>query len=123
MPTPTDPILYEKIKQTITSKYKPSAYRSAFIVREYKKEFETKYKNSNAYIGNRQTSNLKRWFDEKWANQRGETGYKLKSDVYRPTIRINDKTPITFNELTSKQIREAKKEKAKTGRVRNFSKL
>lgn len=123
MPTPTDPILYEKVKKIITSKYKPSAYRSAMIVKQYKKEFEAKYKNSNAYIGNRQTSNLKRWMDEKWMNQRGETGYKYKSDVYRPTIRINDKTPITFNELSSKQIREAQKQKANIGRVYNFSKL
>ena len=123
MPTPTDPILYEKIKKDITSKYKPSAYRSGLLVQEYKKEYLKKHKNNNAYIGDRETSNLKRWFDEKWANQRGETGYKLKSDVYRPTIRINNKTPITFNELTSKQIREAKKEKARKGRVKNFSKL
>ena len=74
-------------------------------MRKYKEEYYKKHKNNNAYIGDRETSNLKRWFDEKWANQRGETGYKLKSDVYRPTIRINDKPPITFNELTSKQIR------------------
>lgn len=123
MPTPTDPILYDKIKQQITSKYKPSAYRSGLLVKEYKKEYEKKHKNDNAYIGNRNTSNLKRWFDEKWVNQRGEVGYKKEGDVYRPTIRINEKTPITFGELTRKQIREAQKEKAKSGRVLKFATL
>ena len=46
MPTPTDPILYDKIKQKITSKYKPSAYRSGLLVKEYKKEYEKKHKNN-----------------------------------------------------------------------------
>jgi len=40
--------------------------------------------------------------------------------VYRPTIRINEKTPTTFNELTKNQIIKAKKEKEKTGRVKKF---
>jgi Family of unknown function (DUF5872) len=36
MPTPNDKDLYEKIKKEITSKYKPSAYRSGIIVQKYK---------------------------------------------------------------------------------------
>jgi Family of unknown function (DUF5872) len=63
---------------------------------------------------------LKRWYDEKWLNQRGEVGYKNKGDIYRPTVRINDKTPITIQELTKSQIERAKKEKARTGRVKRF---
>lgn len=121
MPTPTDPILYDIIKQKITSKYKPSAYRSGLIVKEYKKEYEKKHKNNNSYIGDRETSNLRRWFNEVWLNQRGEVGYKRVHDVYRPTIRINEKTPITFGELTKKQIEKAKHEKAKSGRVKKFA--
>lgn len=121
MPTPTDPILYDMIKQRITSQYKPSAYRSGMIVQEYKKEYEKKHKNNNAYIGDRETSNLRRWFNEVWLNQRGEVGYKRVNDVYRPTIRINEKTPITFGELTKKQIEKAKQEKAKSGRVKKFA--
>jgi len=122
MPTPTDPILYDMIKQKITSKYKPSGYRSGLLVQEYKKEYLKKHKNNNAYVGDRKTSNLKQWFDAKWVNQRGEIGYKMKGDIYRPSIRINSKTPTTWNELTSKQIKEAQKEKATTGRVRKFKK-
>ena len=123
MPTPTDPILYEKIKQNINSKYKPSAYRSGLLVQEYKREYLKKYKNDDAYIGNRQTSNLKRWFDARWRSDTGNIKYTSKSSIYRPTIRIDKNTPITFNELSKQQIEKAKKEKAKLGRVKNFAKL
>jgi hypothetical protein len=121
MPQPTDEKLYEKIKNELFKKYKPSAYRSGLLVQKYKEEYVKKHNNNNYYRGNKTNSNLKRWFDEKWTNQRGEIGYKNKSDVYRPTIRINDKTPTTFNELTKNQIIKAKKEKEKTGRVKRFN--
>ena len=65
---------------------------------------------------------MNRWFSEKWSNQRGGTGYKSKSDVYRPTVKVNDKTPTTFNELTKKQIEKARQEKARTGKVKKFDK-
>ena len=121
MPQPTDDKLYEKIKNELFKKYKPSAYRSGLLVQKYKEEYVKKHNNNNYYRGNKTNSNLKRWFDEKWTNQRGEIGYKNKSDVYRPTIRINNKTPTTFNELTKNQIIKAKKEKEKTGRVKKFN--
>jgi hypothetical protein len=53
-------------------------------------------------------------------NQRGEIGYKYNNDIYRPTIRINKGTPITFIELMKNQIIKAQKEKATTGRVKRF---
>ena len=121
MPQPTDEKLYEKIKNELFKKYKPSAYRSGLLVQKYKEEFVKKHNNNNYYRGNKTNSNLKRWFDEKWTNQRGEIGYKNKSDVYRPTVRINNKTPTTFNELSKNQIIKAKKEKEKTGRVKKFN--
>ena len=121
MPQPTDDKLYEKIKNELFKKYKPSAYRSGLLVQKYKEEFVKKHNNNNYYRGNKTNSNLKRWFNEKWTNQRGEIGYKNKSDIYRPTIRINDKTPTTFNELTKNQITKAKKEKERTGRVKRFN--
>jgi hypothetical protein len=120
MPTPTDKDLYDKIKIEITSKYKPSAYRSGMIVKKYKEEYLKKHNNSNAYTGNRENSNLKRWFSEAWRNQRGEVGYKNQNDVYRPTIRVNAKTPTTFNELSHNQIIRAMNEKMNTGKVRRF---
>lgn len=123
MPTPKDQILYEKIKHFIHSKYKPSAYRSGLLVQEYKREYLKKYKNDDAYIGNRQESNLKKWFDEEWKNQRGKVGYEKTGDIYRPTKKINEKTPITWFELTPAQIKAAQNEKKKLGRVKNFAKL
>ncbi len=122
MPTPNDKDLYEKIKKEITSKYKPSAYRSGMIVKKYKEEYFKKHKNNNAYSGNRENSNLKRWFDEKWRTDKGEVGYKNKGDIYRPTVRIIDKTPITINELSQTQIKRAMNEKRRTGRVKKFDK-
>jgi hypothetical protein len=46
--------------------------------------------------------------------------YKKKDDVHRPTVRMNNKTPATFNELTKSQIIKAKKDQEKTGRVFYF---
>ena len=65
---------------------------------------------------------LSRWFDENWENQRGQTGYSKKGDVYRPTKRITKDTPTTFKELTKSQIEKAQREKIKTGRVSKFDK-
>ena len=103
MPTPTDQELYEKVKKSIMNKMKAnSAYRSGLIVQKYKEEYYKKHKNNNAYQGNKNNSDLRRWFKEKWRNQEGEIGYNKKGDIYRPTIKINNKTPLTFSELTKK---------------------
>ena len=76
MPVPNDKVLYEKIKNEITNKYKPSAYRSGLLVQKYKEEYYEKHKNNNnSYSGDRNNSNLKKWFSEMWLNQRGEVGY------------------------------------------------
>lgn len=123
MPQPTDINLYEKVKANISSKYKHSAYRSGLIVKQYKKEYYEKHKNNNAYTGSREKSNLKRWFQEAWTNQKGKVGYQNKDDVYRPTKRINSKTPTTFNELTQKQVKKAQAEKKTKKRVKIFSTL
>jgi len=75
------------------------------------------------YLKNKDESKgLARWFAEDWKNQRGEVGYTAKGDIYRPSHRINELTPTTWSELTTQEIKAAKKEKAKTGRVRRFKK-
>ena len=114
---PLDKELYEKIKKEVWSEYKvPSAYRSAQLVKRYKEAGGT-------YSGKKDKDDgLPLWFASKWKNQRGEVGYKFKSDVYRPTVRINSKTPTTFQELTTKEIERARREKAKDGRVDKFKK-
>ena len=122
---PRDKSLYEKVKKQIYKKNtKHSAYRSGMVVQTYKKKYSKKYGNkSKPYTGKKtKKRGLKRWFKEKWVNQRGEVGYKYKNDIYRPTFRINKKTPTTHKELTKKQIKRARKEKYTRGRVRKFKK-
>ena len=114
---PLDKELYERLKKEIWEQYKtPSAYRSAQLVKRYKEAGGT-------YSGKKdKDAPFKRWFNERWVNQRGEVGYTYPSDVYRPTVRINSKTPTTFQELTTKEIERARREKAKDGRVDKFKK-
>jgi hypothetical protein len=120
---PVDQLLYDAVKQTIY-KNQPvhSAYRSGAVVKEYKKRFAAKHGVSrSAYRGIRsKTTGLKRWFREKWRNQRGEIGYRYKSDVYRPTRRITKKTPRTFRELGKHRIRRGRTKKYRRGRVDTF---
>ena len=102
---PRDLKLYNKTKKKIYKKYpKHSAYRSGILVKTYKKTYKNKYgKNSKPYVGTKKRKvGLSRWFKEKWVNQRGEVGYKYKSDIYRPSKRITKKTPITHKELSKK---------------------
>lgn len=121
---PKDIKLYEKIKNNIYIKIpKHSAYRSGLVVKEYKKQYFKKYKSNNAYTGiKNKKKGLSRWFKEKWVNQRGEIGYKNKSDIYRPMYRITNKTPLTYDELSKTEINRARKEKKKKGRVYRFRK-
>lgn len=121
---------------------KPSAYKSGYIVKKYKdlggrfktkREAKTKTKTqsksrsrSRSRSGSTskpKTRGLSRWFAEKWVNQRGVVGYQHKSDVYRPTYRITNKTPVTWSELTKKEIDKARKIKATGQRVKRFRKV
>ena len=108
--------LLKEVKKEIYAKHpKHSAYRSGLLVQEYKKRGGT-------YSGDKSKGSLGRWFKEDWKNQRGETGYKKKGDVYRPTKRVSSKTPTTFKELSTKEIKAAQREKASKGRVKEFKK-
>ncbi len=119
---PKDKDLYEKTKKDIYKKYPThSAYRSGLLTKAYKEAYLKKHKSNNAYSGKKnENEGLSRWFSEEWKNDKGGIGYTSKSSVYRPTKRITKDTPITFNELSKQQIERAKKEKAKTGRVKTF---
>ena len=113
---PADPELYEKVKKEIIAKNPVhSAYRSGAIVKEYKKRGGT-------YTGTKpKKTGLTRWFEEDWKSQSGNYGYKKKGDIYRPTVRVTSKTPITMSELTEKEKKRAMYEKKTKGRVRSFS--
>ena len=122
MVQPKDLKLYSAVKRKIYKKYpKHSAYRSGLVVQTYKKDFKKKYGNRSPYLGKKpKRSGLSRWFAEDWRNQRGGIGYKSKSDIYRPTRRITKKTPTTFHELSQRQIKRARSEKYRSGRVKRF---
>jgi hypothetical protein len=119
----TDEKLYEKIKKDLYEKMpKHSAYRSGILVKKYKEAFYKKHGNKKTpYKGNKTVKKgLSRWFAEEWKNQRGNIGYKYKNDVYRPTKRITKKTPITYDELSEKEIKRARTKKYNKGRVNRF---
>jgi hypothetical protein len=121
--TPTDQVLYDKVKKEIYEQNPVhSAYRSGTIVKKYKEEFVKEYgKEKKPYAEKKPTkTGLKRWFNEDWRNQRGELGYKYKSDVYRPTKRITKKTPKTYKELSKKRINKARTQKYRKGKVHKF---
>ena len=105
MSIPKDKDLYEKIKKMVYKIYdKPSAYRSGFLVKKYKEEFFKKYgENVEPYEDTSKDKPLKRWFEEKWEDVnplKNEKSYP----VYRPTKRINKKTPLTVNEVDKKDL-------------------
>jgi hypothetical protein len=120
---PSDKALYQSVKARIYKQVpKHSAYRSGLVVKAYKAAFKRKHGNSRQpYRGSRSRSRgLGRWFAEKWVNQRGEVGYKYKSDIYRPSRRVTQDTPKTYRELSPSAIRRARSKKSKTGRVDRF---
>ena len=112
---PTNPRLYQAVKEKI---YKDipthSAYRSGLIVQEYKRR-------GGKYVGVKpKTKGLTRWFKEEWRNQRGGVGYQKKGDIYRPTRRVTEKTPVTLQEPTPGELKTAMKKKMTKGRVNKF---
>jgi len=121
--TPADPALYARVKRAVHKQYpKPSAYRSGILVQRYKKAFAREHPGrKKAYRGKyAPKKGLARWFREDWRNQRGEVGYRGKTDVYRPTRRVTAKTPLTFVELSPAELARARRKKGKTGRVARF---
>ena len=46
--------------------------------------------------------------------------WRYLSDIYRPTVSVAKNTPTTFAELTTEEIAKARREKARTGRVKQF---
>lgn len=97
MAIPLDKKLYEKVKAEIYKKYpKNSAYRSGAIVKEYKRL-------GGEYEGIKPKDGLTRWYKEKWVNVdplKSKTSYP----VYRPSVRVNSKTPLLASEIDKKDL-------------------
>ena len=117
MTQPANPELYARVKAKIYREIPThSAYRSGLLVQEYKRL-------GGKYLGKKTAGEgLARWFQEEWRNQRGGIGYDRKGDIYRPTKRINEKTPVTLQELSASEVKTAMRRKATKGRVNKFTK-
>ena len=97
-----NPKLYEKAKKKADLTYKKhSAYKSMYIQSEYKKL-------GGKYKGKKNTEGIQRWNKEEWIQvipylEKGEKlvcgGTERKNKVCRPLKKINEKTPITIEEL------------------------
>lgn len=64
--------------------------------------------------------NLKRWFKEKWRTPKGNKGYGKGENTFRPTVKVNKKTPLTWSQLTPSEKARAQKEKNTKGRVSRY---
>ena len=109
MPTPLDPELYEYAKRQADKIYKKSsAYKSGYIVKLYKRL-------GGEYLEDNKEHSLGRWYKEMWKDV-GNKNYP----VYRPTIRINENTPLTVNEIDRENLKKQIKLKQSYRGYRNL---
>lgn len=143
MAKPKNKDLYNRVKAQAKKKFRgdwPSAYGSAWLVREYKKRGGS-YKdggisrcdcNSCNKCAKRKVlekyaeGGLKRWFKEKWTKPSGEAcgSDKGKEDAKcRPSKKVSSKTPVTWGEMSKSQRKKAITDKNKaTKKGQQFSK-
>lgn len=105
-----DKELYEKVKKQADMIYKKSsAYKSGYIVKEYKKL-------GGRYSGKKPINKgLNRWYKEKWTDVGGQS-----YPVYRPKKRITKETPLTVSEIDPKNLKEQIKLKQKIKGKKNL---
>ena len=127
---PVDKKLYAKVKKEADAKFdeKTSAYKSMWIVNQYKKR-------GGEYSGKKNTKQgLTRWLKEKWIDTKTikrdksgkivsykqcgrvgdrKTGYPL----CRPLKKISKDTPKTVKEIPKPVLKKLKKKKKSTKRI------
>lgn len=120
MPQPVNHTLYAKVKAAADAKFlaPTSAYKSAWIVAEYKRR-------GGVYHEDNKPRKLKRWFNEKWVDlerpRADGKGYEQCGrphastrgtyPVCRPSRRVNTETPLTVPEIDKKKLSGIKREK------------
>ena len=110
MPIVLNKKLYNLVKKQADEVYKkPSAYKSGYIVKEYKRR-------GGQYADDGKEKNLKRWYEEKWGDVGGES-----YPVYRPSVRVNKNSPLTINEIDETNLKKQIKEKQIIKGLRNLS--
>lgn len=124
MPLPTDSGLYQEAKDFIMSKYKKySPYASGAIVKHYKQLFAKKHgEDTPPYSSDDKPKNLTRWFEEKWVSINPLEGLKDSSyyPVFRPTNRVNSKTPLLYQETSQEALKDTLALKQKLKGARNI---
>lgn len=124
MPEPNDQSLYNEARNFIMSRYKKnSAFASGAIVKQYKQQYKKKYgENSKPYSGDNKPRNLDRWFKEKWVDINpllGITNDKAYP-VFRPTKKVDSKTPTLYQNIPKSNLKEQYKLKQKYKGERNL---
>ena len=102
-----DKELYERVKKQADSIYKkPSAYKSGYIVSQYKKQ-------GGKYSGKKPKDGLTNWFASDWTDIGG-----LEYPVYRPTKKISN--ALTVSEIDKKNLQKQIKLKQKIKGTKNL---
>jgi hypothetical protein len=71
-------------------------------------------------------ANLKRWFKEKWTDERGNPcGSAKRKGIKkcRLSVRINKNTPVAWSQMSAAQKKKAVAEKKKTGMGKRTSSI
>ena len=71
-------------------------------------------------------ANLKRWFKEKWTDEKGNPCGSTKNKrtkKCRPSVRISRATPVTWKEMSPSQKKKAIAEKKRTGMGKRTSSI
>ena len=128
---PSNPTLYELVKRDAKRRFErwPSAYGSAWLVKEYARRGGTWSSSSSSSSRNpRRSGGIDRWMREKWV----QVGPALKgrhiacgqrkgrSKACRPSRRVSSRTPLTVDEVVARHGRKRVAELARSKR-RNMS--
>lgn len=114
---PLNMALYNKVKNDAKRKFKvwPSAYGSAWLVKEYKRR-GGKYSGSRSRSISKSTG-IDRWMKEKWINicklprkvscgrSKLSKSWKKNYPVCRPSKRITTGTPTLASEISRDEIK------------------
>ena len=71
-------------------------------------------------------ANLKRWFKEKWTDEKGNACGSAKNKKVkkcRPSVRINKNTPVAWSQMSAAQKKKAVAEKKRTGMGKRTSSI
>ncbi len=82
--------------------------------------------NNMAVRKTKKGANLKRWFKEKWTDEKGNPcGSAKRKGVKkcRPSVRISSSTPVTWSQMSAAEKRKAVAEKKRTGMGKRTSSI